>query len=164
MVLLQAACNEPEIVEKHDPFKGMTKKERIDAMEDAMRRAGKKEQIQIEGYLKRHQIPAIKTSTGVHYYIYQEGEGETLNDGEVVVLDYVVSKINGDTLYTTQEKLDEFRIANADKESGLHEALTLLKPGSKAIIVIPSYRAHGISGDTDKIPTLTTVVYNISVK
>ena len=72
VVLLQAACNEPEIVEKHDPFKGMTKKERIDAMEDAMRRAGKKEQIQIEGYLKRHQIPAIKTSTGVEYVSAKE--------------------------------------------------------------------------------------------
>ena len=79
-------------------------------------------------------------------------------------MDYVVTKINGDTLYTTQTKLDEFTVSNSEKESGLHEAIKLLKPGAKAIIVLPAHRAHGISGDMDKVPPFTTLIYNITVK
>lgn len=164
VVVFLFGCNETPQQEIYNPFEGMTAEEKKTAMEQAMKRAGQKEQIQIEGYLKRHQIPAKKTGTGVHYYVYQDGEGEVIHDGEVVVVDYIVTKINGDTLYTTQKKLDEFIVDYSDKESGLHEAIKLLKPGSKAVIVIPSHRAHGITGDDDKIPPLTTVVYNLSVK
>lgn len=163
-LLLLSGCEDPKPSQPFDPFKGMTAKEKKVAMEQAMKRAGQKEQLQIEGYLKRHHIPAQKTGTGVHYFVYKNGEGATIKDGEVVVVDYVVTKINGDTLYTTQKKLDEFIVDYSDKESGLHEAIKLLNPGAKAIIIIPSHRAHGITGDDDKIPPLTTVVYNISVQ
>ena len=158
------ACEGPIKEEKPDPFKGMTKKERTKALEGALTRSSRKEKEQIQGYLTRHQIPATETATGVHYFIYEQGEGDQIQDGQSVLVDYVVTKINGDTLYTTSKKLDEFRVANSEKESGLHEAIKLLKPGAKAIIILPSHRAHGISGDSDKIPTLTTVVYNITVK
>lgn len=158
------SCSEPIEKPETDPFHGMTKKERKSALENALTRASKKEQIQIEGYLKRHQIPAIKTGTGVHYCIYKDGKGNKIEDGQNVVVEYIVTKINGDTLYTTKKKLEEFTVSNSEKESGLHEAIKLLKPGAKAIIVLPAHRAHGISGDMDKIPPLTTVIYNITVK
>ncbi len=165
LIFVLVSCDEP-LVKKEliDPFKGMSKKERKVALEEALTRASRKEQIQIEGYLKRHQIPAIKTATGVHYYIYKKGTGEQIKDGQNVLVDYVVTKITGDTLYTTSKELDDFVVANSEKESGLHEAMKLLKPGSKAIIILPSHRAHGISGDSEKIPPLTTVVYNLTVK
>jgi len=158
------SCSDQVEKVKPDPFQGMTKKERKSVLENALTRASKKEQVQIEGYLKRHQIPAIKTGTGVYYCIYEDGKGNKIEDGQNVVVEYVVTKINGDTLYTTKKKLEEFTVSNSEKESGLHEAIKLLKPGAKAIIVLPAHRAHGISGDMDKIPPLTTVIYNITVK
>lgn len=164
VLFVLVSCDEPRKEVKTDPFAGMSKRERKSALEGALTRASRKEQIQIEGYLKRHQIPAVKTATGVHYYIYEEGEGKEIEDGQNVLVDYVVTKITGDTLYTTSKELDEFVVANSEKESGLHEAMKLLKPGSKAIIILPSHRAHGVSGDSEKIPPLTTVVYNLTVK
>lgn len=164
LLLTLFCCSDPIEKPKADPFKGMSKKERNLALENAHTRGSKKEQIQIEGYLKRHQIPAVKTGTGIHYCIYKQGEGNQIENGQNVVVDYVVTKINGDTLYTTQTKLDEFTVSNSEKESGLHEAIKLLKPGAKAIIVLPAHRAHGISGDMDKVPPFTTLIYNITVK
>ena len=158
------SCSEPIEKPETDPFHGMTKKERKSALENALTRASKKEQIQIEGYLKRHQIPAVKTATGVHYCIYEDGKGNQIEDGQNVLVDYVVTKINGDTLYTTKKRLDEFTVSNSEKESGLHEAIKLLKPGAKAIIILPAHRAHGLSGDMNKIPPLTTVIYNLTVE
>lgn len=163
-IILFICCKEPKINEKLDPFIGMSKSEKDKALEFAWKASSKKEEIQIKGYLERHQIPAVSTKTGVHYYIYQTGEGANIEDGQSVLVDYVVTKINGDTLYTTQKKLDEFRVSNSEKESGLHEAMKLLRPGARAIVILPSHRAHGISGDTDKIPPLTTVIYNLTVK
>mgnify|MGYP001419915871 CR=1 FL=1 len=133
LLLTLFCCSDPIEKPKADPFKGMSKKERNLALENAHTRGSKKEQIQIEGYLKRHQIPAVKTGTGIHYCIYKQGEGNQIENGQNVVVDYVVTKINGDTLYTTQTKLDEFTVSNSEKESGLHEAIKLLKSGSKAL-------------------------------
>ena len=164
VLLTLFCCSDPIEKPQTDPFHGMSKKERKSSLENALKRASKKEQDQIEGYLKRHQIPAIKTGTGVHYCIYEDGKGNQIKDGQSVVVEYVVTKINGDTLYTTKKKLDEFTVSNSEKESGLHEAIKLLKPGAKAIIILPAHRAHGISGDMDKIPPLTTVIYNLTVK
>ena len=164
ILIIFFSCSDPIEKPKTDPFQGMTKKERKSALENALTRASKKEQVQIDGYLKRHQIPAVKTATGVHYCIYEEGEGNQIEDGQNVIVEYVVTKINGDTLYTTEKKLDEFTVSNSEKESGLHEAIKLLKPGAKAVIILPAHRAHGVSGDMDKIPPLTTVIYNLKVK
>lgn len=164
LLVILFGCKEPETAKNLDPFVGMSKVEKDKALENAWKASSKKEQMQIKGYLDRHQIPAKSTKTGVHYYIYQRGAGDNIEDGQNVLVEYVVTKINGDTLYTTQKKLDEFRVSNSEKESGLHEAIKLLKPGSRAIIILPSHRAYGISGDTDKIPPLTTVIYNLTVK
>lgn len=162
--LLLLACGDEGDNVVTSPLDVLTPKERKQALESAMKRAGKKEQLQIQKYLERHQIPAKETPTGVHYFIYENGEGAEIEDGTNVLVDYVVTKINGDTLYTTSKSLDEFVVAHSEKESGLHEAIKLLTPGDKAIIIIPSSRAHGISGDNDKVPPLTTVIYNIEVK
>ena len=48
-------------------------------------------------------------------------------------------------------------------ESGLHEAIQHLSPGDSAVIVIPSYRAHGLIGDQDKVPMRSSVVYRIGL-
>ena len=164
LLLTFFSCSEPIEKLRADPFDGMTKKERKSVLESALTRSSRKEQKQILGYLKRHQITAIKTETGIHYCIYEKGNGNLIDDGQILNVEYVVTKINGDTLYSTKKKLDEFAVSNSEKESGLHEAIKLLKPGSKAIIILPAHRAHGISGDLDKIPPLTTVIYNLKVE
>jgi FKBP-type peptidyl-prolyl cis-trans isomerase len=48
-------------------------------------------------------------------------------------------------------------------ESGLHEGVQLLSPGDSAILVIPSYRAHGLIGDQDRIPMRSSVVYRVGL-
>ena len=95
-ILFFFSCSEPLNKPDDDPFHGMTKRERKSALENALTRASKKEQLQISGYLKRHQIPAIKTETGIHYCIYENGNGNLIKDGQIVTVDYVITKINGE--------------------------------------------------------------------
>ena len=38
-----------------------------------------------------------------------------------------------------------------------------MSPGDSAMIIIPSYRAHGLAGDQNKIPMRSSVVYHIGL-
>lgn len=122
------------------------------------------ENDQIEGYVERRGWKMKSTGTGLRYMIYEDGEGSTGKMGQNVTIEYYVFLINGDKVYTSEESGPyTFEIGKADVESGLHEAMTYLKKGDKARLVIPSYLAHGLTGDRNKIPGDATVIYDLSV-
>jgi FKBP-type peptidyl-prolyl cis-trans isomerase len=54
-------------------------------------------------------------------------------------------------------------VEHDDVESGLHEAVQLLSAGDSAVFILPSFRAHGLAGDRDRIPMRSTVVYRVGV-
>ena len=56
-----------------------------------------------------------------------------------------------------------FKVEKSLVESGLHEAITYLKSGDSAIVVLPHFLAHGIAVNIDKIPPLSPVLYFLSV-
>lgn len=158
-------CSNDTTQDSVDPFKGLSVNERKKAMEGALKRSSRKEQLQIESYLKRHEINAEKSGTGVHYLVYKKGEGASIKEGMFVSVSYDITNLKGDTLYSVlKSKPEEFQVEQSEKESGLHEVIKKMKDGDHAIVVIPSYRAHGISGDEDKIPPLTSVVYNLHIQ
>jgi len=54
-------------------------------------------------------------------------------------------------------------IGKSDIEPGLNEGLRLLKPGGKAMFILPPFLAHGFVGDGKKIPPRTIIVYRVNV-
>ena len=164
IIFVAISCSDEQQDSKVDPFKGMSAQVRKHKLEGALKRSAKKEHRQIDSFLERHNIMAEKTGTGVRYAIYEEGFGSTVKSEDIVEASYVITNIKGDTIYEVPDSIPvKFKVEKSEKESGLHEAIKYLSPKSKAIIVIPSYRAHGISGDDNRIPPLTTVIYNIKL-
>ena len=162
IIFFTIGCSEDQQDTKVDPFKGMSTQVRKHKLEGALKRSAKKEHEQIDSFLERHNILAEKTGTGVRYAIYEKGFGSTVKSEDIVEASYVITNIKGDTIYEVPDSIPiKFKVEKSERESGLHEAIKYLSSKSKAIIVIPSYRAHGISGDDNRIPPLTTVIYNI---
>ena len=152
------SCEEEKPTEKPDP------KEIKEALIEANKQAVEKEQRQINGYIERRKLDVISTGTGVHYQIIKKGEGEKAVEGKKAVVSYEVSLIDGTIVYSTKEKgPEEFMVAKDNVETALHEAITYLHVGDKAIIIIPSYLAHGLAGDFDKIPVRSTIIYNLEL-
>jgi FKBP-type peptidyl-prolyl cis-trans isomerase len=61
--------------------------------------------------------------------------------------------LDGTICYQTkEEEIERITIARSEKESGVHEALQLMRKGDKAKLILPSYLAHGLLGDRSKIP------------
>lgn len=124
----------------------------------------KEEKIAIDAYVKRNKFDMIETGTGVRYMIYEKGSGPAANTKDVVVMDFDIKLLDGTMCYSSRQSgAEQFVVDYDNVESGLHEAIKYLHQGDKAIIIIPSHKAFGLAGDMDRIPPLSTVVYNISL-
>jgi FKBP-type peptidyl-prolyl cis-trans isomerase len=144
--------------------KHLSAKEIQEALLEANIKATQLESEQIEAYITEKEIEAIKTGTGLRYFIYERGEdGVKAEDGKKAVISYEVTLLDGTKCYSTDEHPEEFTIGSDIAESGLHEGITYMREGDKAIIIIPSHLAHGLAGDLNKIPIRSTIVYDIEL-
>jgi len=130
---------------------------------EANKIATAKEAEQIESYIKRKNLDVVKTQTGLRYQIYKNLEGDSIVKNQKAVVKYTVTLLDGTECYSTKEEVEEFIVAKDYVESGLHEGITYMSEGDKAIIIIPSHLAHGLAGDMKKIPFRSTIVYDIEL-
>jgi len=120
----------------------------------------------IDAFVSRHQWRVTETGTGLRYFIYKESENESENakEGQVAVVDFVISLLDGTICYSSKDTgPQEFLIGQDNVESGLHEGITFMKTGDKAKLILPSHLAHGLIGDQDKIPPRATIIYDIEL-
>ena len=108
--------------------------------------------------------PMQETPTGLHYWIYVQGKGEPAKKDEHVLISYTISLLDGTMCYKTDEKnAKEIHIGHGNIETGLHDALQLMRAVDKARFVFPSHLAFGLTGDSHKIPQRATLVYDIQL-
>ena len=126
----------------------------------------KDESYKIDRYVERHQWDAISTESGVRYCVYEKGSGISIEKDMLITVEFEVRLIDSDTtLCYTSDKNGEhtFLVGMDNVESGLHEAVKYLHVGDRAHIILPHFAAHGLLGDMNKIPPLSTVLYDIYV-
>ena len=124
----------------------------------------KKEREKINAFIKESNKQFTKTGTGLSYVITDSTNGDTFDTGDIAVIRYQLKSIEGELLYETRPELaQEFAVDYDDVESGLHEAIKLMKVGEKSIIILPAHLAHGITGDQAAISSQTTIVYYLNI-
>lgn len=125
------------------------------------------EAYRIKCFVERNGWDAIRSETGLYCYIYnQNPAGKQAKRGDVAVVNYKIRLLDADTTlcYASEKGVPQDILIEMDNvESGLHEALTYLKEGESAYVVLPHYLAHGLVGDLDKIPPLSPVLYDIEL-
>ena len=122
---------------------------------DFNQEVNEREQIQIRLFLEHFKsLKMTLTDSGLRYMIYKSGEGESLaKTGQFVRIRVKMELLNGTLCYETPKgETDEFVLEKSEKESGIHEALSLMKKGDHAKLILPSYLGHGLLGDREKIP------------
>lgn len=118
----------------------------------------------IDTFIKEQKWEAVKTGTGLRYYVYEHGTGDSAKSDMRATVKMIVTLLNGDTCYSWKKYgTESFFIDHDHNESGLHEALKHMRAGDKAKVILPSYMAFGVAGDSDKIPRQSTVVYDIEL-
>lgn len=123
-----------------------------------------KEKESINEFVRRKQWDMVESGTGVRYGIYASTNGIAIESGDMVDLEYTLELLDGTPISKTENGETEMVIVDKDNvESGLHEALKYLHLGDKAKVIIPSHLAFGLTGDQDKIPGFSTLVYDIHI-
>ncbi len=134
------------------------------SLEKANRYLVRTENERIEAYVNRHKLDMQVTGSGLRYVIRKAGNGNQIQTGDTVSLDYVVKFLTGDVVYTSEERgIMTFIAGKGGIESGLEEAILLLHKGDKATIILPSHLAFGLLGDENKIPPKTALIYEVEV-
>jgi len=124
----------------------------------------KEEKAAILKFIDKKKWKVTETGTGLFYEIYQKGSGVKAKEGDIVVLSYTVSLLDGKVCYTsTAANPSHFKVGEDNVETGLHEMVQYMSVGDKAHVVLPSHRAFGFTGDSSKIPQDASVVYDIEL-
>jgi FKBP-type peptidyl-prolyl cis-trans isomerase len=104
-----------------------------------------------------------KTGTGLRYFIYKKSStNDTARVYDEVTVDFEIDLLDGTHCYSSKANGPEtFMIEKTDIESGLHEAMKFMCTGDSALFILPSHLAHGLIGDSDQIPPLVPIIYDI---
>jgi len=135
-----------------------------DASSDMNAQFTDEEDEEINLFLSTHKDWIMtETGTGLRYMIYHKSEStDSAKAKQTVTVDFEISLLNGEICYSSKEKGPEtFIVEKSDVEGGLHEGIKKMCVGDRAKFIIPSHAAYGLIGDTDKIPPLSPVVYDL---
>jgi FKBP-type peptidyl-prolyl cis-trans isomerase FkpA len=124
-----------------------------------------KESDEMDYYAKSHQMPFITTTSGIRYYVYESStKGDSIKSGMLITMDFRVSLLNGTEVYSSKESGKKtFKVGSENIESGIQRGLQYIKHGDKALFLIPSHLAHGLFGDSKKIPPQMPIVYDVQI-
>ncbi|HTX88868.1 MAG TPA: FKBP-type peptidyl-prolyl cis-trans isomerase, partial [Bacteroidales bacterium] len=100
----------------------------------------KKEQDDLQAYLKTNNVTVQPTASGVYYIEKTAGSGIKIDTGCQVKLHFKVSLINGKQIFSSFERPDpiQFSYGKRFDTPGLNEAIGLMKKGTKATVIVPS--------------------------
>ncbi|MBN8702957.1 MAG: FKBP-type peptidyl-prolyl cis-trans isomerase [Bacteroidetes bacterium] len=131
---------------------------------DANKKMVKQESDEIDQYVKLQGWKMRTSGSGLRYMIYDTTNKPFAQNGQMAKVKYKISLLDGTVCYSSEKNgFKEFLIGQDHVESGLHEGIRYMKEGEKALFVMPSHLAHGLSGDNDKVPPRSSLVFDIEL-
>jgi len=139
-------------------------RETEEALIGANRMLLQKDKDRIKEYMAEHDLSLRETETGLWFELLKDGNGTQVQDGMLLTIDYKVSLLDGTACYSSDSLgYKQFRAGKGGIESGLDEGIRMLNEGSEAIFVLPPHLAHGLTGDGDRIPARSVIVYYVKL-
>jgi len=157
--LLFTDCNKP-----YSPAQTENREENSKKLIEVNKALVRKDRLRINGYVERNYLDMKETGTGLWYSIIEKGEGAQVEKGNMVNLDYTVSLLDGKECYNSaKDGIKTFVVGQGGVESGLEEGVLLLHAGDKAKFIMPPHLSHGLTGDGNKIPGRSTIIYDVEL-
>jgi len=125
-----------------------------------------REELAIKIYLEHHKdLKMLETGSGIRYQFAENrpGQGPKAHLGDQVTVNLSIDLLDGTSCYKSDTIPDQFVLGRSDHESGLQEVIQLMRPGQKTKIIIPSYLAHGLLGDSEIIPPQSILLIDVEL-
>ncbi len=109
-------------------------------------------------------LNATPTPSNLWLTIHDPGKGPLIKNGDRVSLEYTITTLLADTLYTSsRDGIKTITAGNCDMTIGLDEALRQLRPGASATIILIPEKAYGYRGDGKAIQRRMILRYDINI-
>lgn len=125
-----------------------------------------REELDIAIYLEHHKdLKMDQSISGLRYQIVGNNNSiETqAQEGDVLTIDLKIELLDGTICYETDSIPETIVLGRSERESGLQEALSMMSEKDKAKLILPSYLAHGLLGDSKSIPPQSIIVMEVEL-
>ena len=101
----------------------------------------------------------VKTESGLLYKVLKEGKGDKVQSNQRAKVSYKGTLIDG----TQFDSNASATFSPTQVVKGFGEGLQLMQKGGKYILYIPAELGYGVRGGGDKIPTNSTLIFEVEV-
>ena len=140
----------------------LTEHEKFERMISQNRAVLQAERQAIGSFMDSSSQKFIRNGLGMQISIIERGRGTVLDTGDLIRVHSRITDLKGYEF--TQSEHSQFSILR-DNEMiwGVQEASLGSRHGDSLILIIPAHLAHGLAGDLNTIPPLTTLVYYLRI-
>ncbi len=160
LVLLSTSCNN-----RNEQKNSMSQQELNEHLTNANLLRVKKESVEIDEFIKRHQFVTQETGTGLRMQIYvkqKSGVKPVLHDEVDMICK--VFLLDGTLCYESDTTSPiRFKLGEGMEARGVEEGIMNMLPGEQARLIIPNHLAYGLSGDGDKIPPAAALFIDLTL-
>lgn len=120
---------------------------------------------ELESYLKKNNIDAQPTASGLYYVMTSEGNGEKPEVGKAVTMHYTGRLLDGTVFDSSVERNDPFQfiLGVGQVIPGWDEGVQLMSKGEKGVLYIPYYLGYGERQAGDKIVPFSDLVFEVEL-
>lgn len=165
LILFLSACKTPEARYPVSQNSGSYIDESVERNKEMIA----KEEDYIKQVMGKNPDTEYLTSADGFWYYYNTKSTDTLNTetpdfGDVVVFDYSISSIEGETIYAEGEKpTREYAMDKEKLFTGLRQGLKLMKEGETVTFLFPSHKAFGYYGDKERIGSNVPITAKVTL-
>ena len=132
----------------------------LDAIFRAAAEAKEKEELaRLAETLEAKEEGVVKTESGLLYKVLKEGKGDKVQSNQRAKVSYKGTLIDG----TQFDSNASATFSPTQVVKGFGEGLQLMQKGGKYILYIPAELGYGVRGGGDKIPTNSTLIFEVEV-
>jgi FKBP-type peptidyl-prolyl cis-trans isomerase len=115
----------------------------------------------IKDYEEKNDTTLPPTASGLYYIETKEGTGVQAEAGKTVVVNYEGQLLDGTVFDSSWDRGSpfEFTLGQGEVIAGWDEGIAYMKEGGRAMLIIPSDLAYGVSGSGSIAPYSTLVFY-----
>lgn len=125
------------------------------------------EKTLIKHYLEDENIKSGMSESGLYFISQENGHGPVVAQWDTVTIDYEGFFLDGRIFDSTKKRGEPFSFVLGHEMQvipGLEEAISMMREGEKALVVMPSGMAFGQDGNSNGlVPAHTPVVYEIEL-
>lgn len=107
----------------------------------------------------------VTTSTGLKYYVVSPGVGNRPKKGANIIAHYHGMLADGSVFDSSFEKNKpfNFKLGQGQVIKGWDEGFQYLRPGAKAVLIIPPELGYGAAGSGENIPPNSTLYFHVEL-